>query len=430
MGQEIANNPDASLPEQMGSWGDLKAAYRLLNEEDVTHKALSQGHWLQTRQQAAMTEARVVLFVQDTTELDYTRQVKTKNLGHIGDGKGRGLMLHSCLAVVPQPGNPEIIGLAAQEVWRPEQIKRGSETRTQRAYRRTQSDVWAEIVEAIGVAIAARNTTNLVSVGDRGSDVFSYIRRATAINWNCLIRVCQDRVIHTVDGVKGRLLSFVRSVPAMASKSIVLRGRDGEPKRSVNLLVAWSKVLIFPPTRGPERRTQPISCWCMRVWEATDSPDALEWVLLTTVPISDTNCALLQVDWYAVRWVIEEYHKCLKTGCAVEQRQLTTAAGLERFLGFLAIVAVKLLQLRTLSRSHPKHLASSVVPLIMLKVLIARLGLLKWELTLAEFWRGLARLGGFIGRKSDGNPGWQTLWRGWSRLQDMSWGASLALEAF
>lgn len=168
----------------------------------------------------------------------------------------------------------------------------------------------------------------------------------------------------------------------------------------------------------------------MRVWEAADSPDALEWVLLTTVPISDTNCALLQVDWYAVRWVIEEYHKCLKTGCAVEQRQLTTAAGLERFLGFLAIVAVRLLQLRTLSRSHPQHLASSVVPPIMLKVLMARLGLPKWELTLAEFWRGLARLGGFIGRKSDGNPGWQTLWRGWSRLQDMSWGASLAVEAF
>jgi len=162
-----------------------------------------------------------------------------------------------------------------------------------------------------------------------------------------LLRVCQDRVSHNADGDKGRLLSFAQSIPAMAHKSIVLRGRDGQPKRSADLMVAWSQVFIFPPTRGPERREKPMSCWWIRVGKATDRADALEWILLTTVPISNANSALLQVDWYALRWVIEEYHKCLKTGCALEQRQLTTASGLERLLGFLAIVAVRLLQLRT-----------------------------------------------------------------------------------
>lgn len=133
--------------------------------------------------------------------------------------------------------------------------------------------------------------------------------------------------------------------------------------------------------------------WCIRVWEQTSSPDvdALEWILFTTVPITTETSALTQVDWYSVRWVIEEYHKCLKTGCAVEQRQLTTA-----------------------------------VPQLMLKVLVTKLRLPNTKLTYCEFWRALARLGGFIGRKSDGNPGWQTLWRGWSRLQDFCWGASVA----
>jgi hypothetical protein len=96
-----------------------------------------------------------VLFVQDTSELDYSRQSQTKDLGHIGDSHGRGLMLSSCLAVIPTPGNAEILGLAAQRVWRRTEIRKGTETRAQRATRRTEADVWAEVVEAIGVAPTA-----------------------------------------------------------------------------------------------------------------------------------------------------------------------------------------------------------------------------------------------------------------------------------
>ncbi|MGI2908426.1 IS4 family transposase [Tolypothrix sp. VBCCA 56010] len=133
-----------------------------------------------------------------------------------------------------------------------------------------------------------------------------------------------------------------------------------------------------------------------------------------------------QLDWYATRWLIEEYHKCLKTGCAVEKRQLESAYSLVTILGFFAIVAVRLLQLRTFSRSHPQIPAQQFVPKQMLKILVARLGLLSEDLTLGEFWIAIARLGSFIGRKSDGSPGWQTLWRGWNRLQDMCWGANFA----
>lgn len=135
-----------------------------------------------------------MLFVQDTSGLDYSRQSQTKDLGHIGDSHGRGLMLSSCLAVIPTPGNAEILGLAAQRVWRRTEIRKGTETRAERATRRTEADVWAEVVEAIGVAPTA--TQQLwVSVGDRGSDVFSDLRRSQAMNWHCLFRACQERVI-------------------------------------------------------------------------------------------------------------------------------------------------------------------------------------------------------------------------------------------
>jgi len=107
------------------------------------------------------------------------------------------------------------------------------------------------------------------------------------------------------------------------------------------------------------------------------------------------------------------------------QRQLETASGLLALLGFLAIVAVRLLQLRTLSRQLPASPASAIVPSLQLKVLVARLGLPHPELTLRQFWHAVARLGGFLGRRADGDPGLQTLWRGWTKLQALCWGASI-----
>jgi Transposase DNA-binding/Transposase DDE domain len=430
IGADMACQPEGSLPEQMGSWSNLKAAYRLLAQADVTHTALSQPHWRATQIEAKLCDSSVVLFVQDLSQLDYTSHINTANLGHIGDGGGRGLMVHSCLAIVPTAGNPEILGLAAQQVWTRSDVKRGQETRTERSARRTEFDVWAEVVESIGVAPDSTIAPMWVSVGDRGSDIFSYVRPSIAQNWHCLLRVCQDRVIQTIDGSFQRLKSFARSLPVMSHKKIVLRGRSGQPKRHVELQLAWQQVQIHPPRQGPERQQQPIKGWCIRCWEANASPNQLEWILFTTVPVTDVESVRLVVDWYTCRWVIEEYHKCLKTGCGLEKRQLTTADGLKRLLGFLALVAVRLLQLRHLSRNHPQRLASKIVPHEMLKVLVALFGLSDVEqLTMLEFWRAVATLGGFIGPQSDGEPGWQTLWRGWQRLQDICWGAAIAAKS-
>lgn len=366
VGAALAANPAASLPEQMLNWGELKAAYRLLAEADVSHAALSQPHWEKTQKQAVSSNAAVILFVQDTSELDYSRQKQTKGLGHIGDSKGRGLMLHSCLAVIPTPGNAEILGLAMQRVWRRREIRKGTETRTQRATRRSESDLWAEVVEAIGTAPTPEPSQRWVSIGDRGSDVFSYLRRSRSMNWHCLFRVCQDRVILEADGSTGRLMQRARATRAMAQTTLMLRGRDGRPGQTVALQVAWFPVQIVPPVRGTQRHEPPQSGWCIRVWEAADHPQALEWVLFSTVAVTDAADALIQVEWYAMRWTIEEYHKCLKTGCAMEQRQLTTADGLERLLGFLAIVSLRLLQLRTLARTDPTLPIEQAVPVVML----------------------------------------------------------------
>ena len=131
-------------------------------------------------------------------------------------------------------------------------------------------------------------------------------------------------------------------------------------------------VTIHPPKAGPERKSSPVQAWCIRCWEAV--PNGLEWILLTTVDPA-LYSPQVQVEWYANRWLIEEYHKCLETGCRVEQRQLETADGLMNLFGFLAIVSVRLLQLRTLSRLEPDIPAEQVIPPLLLKIVRARLGL-------------------------------------------------------
>jgi hypothetical protein len=415
LGAALAACPEAHLPQQTGSWHELKAAYRLLNQPDVTHTALSEPHWQATRQQAQ--QSHTVLFVQDTSELDFTAHRQTTGLGWIGNTGGRGFLLHSCLAVRPT-AVPEILGLAAQQVWTRHEVKKGTETRATRAKRRKESDVWAEIVEMIGPAAPDQYW---VSVSDRASDIFSFVRRARAQSWHGLWRVGQNRLVLTGSGRVVKLLGWVRRLPAQTETVLELRGRAEQPPRMVRLQVAWSAVDLCPPRNGPERRQAPVSGWCVRCWEAGRRKNALEWILFTTVPVTDAATALERMEWYRLRWVVEEYHKALKTGCALEQRQLQSAQGLRALLGLLAIVAVRLLQLRTLARTAPDTPASQVVEPELLETVIRLRGGSANQMTADQFWRAVAGLGGFLGRKGDGNPGWQTLWRGWQRLQDLCW---------
>ncbi|MFH1052842.1 MAG: IS4 family transposase [Candidatus Woesearchaeota archaeon] len=127
---------------------------------------------------------------------------------------------------------------------------------------------------------------------------------------------------------------------------------------------------------------------------------------------------------HAMRWIIEEYHKCLKTGCRFEQRQLKNNRRIERLMGFLAVVALRLLQLRE-QMKNGQYIARSYVPDLALEVLAKKISLDPESITLRQFWIEVAKIGGFLARKSDGDPGWITIWRGWNDLQKMCEGASI-----
>jgi hypothetical protein len=431
----MLSRSSASIPKQMHGLSDVKGAYRLFGMEKVTHEAVSRPHWDSTRNLARLPDQGLVLFVQDQTELNYGPRPDSYGLGFTSDTRGRGIELQTSLCVVPDPtglGRPEVLGIALQTPWlRTHAPRKKTETSKERSSRRTEYDTWEESVVAIGPAPSPETGTTWVSVGDRASDVFSHLFRATELGWRCLIRSRHDRKLKG-SNEPGRLHEMARSLEPMGSTSISLRSRPAQKKtalrapkatkkaRTVHLNVAYFSDRIEGLSQGKKRSSLDLSC--IRVWEDPlnlPAPDRIEWLLLTTLPVNSLEDALHAVQLYRQRWLIEEYHKCLKTGCKMENRNLNHASKLLALLGVLSIVAVFLLQLKT---PNPR-----MKPPDELIQLVRRITKAKEDLGRpSALLRRIAMLGGFLGRKSDGEPGWQTIWDGWTRLQDILWGIELA----
>ncbi len=414
----LMRNPSASLPHQLRAPKDLKAAYRLLAEPDVTHAKLLAPHVQHTRGVAG--GADVVLLVQDTTTLNYTHHSTTTGLGPIAPATGQGFFLHTALAVIPQPR--QVLGIAYQEPF-VRQPAPPHETRTQRRQRPRESQVWRRAATGIGPPPPG---ATWVHVGDAASDIFELLAACQRQRADFLIRAAQDRRVQLPDGTCDHLFSLARALPAQATRPLALPARPARPARTALLSIAWRPLCLLAPRKGP--RQPPVQGWVIRVWEATPPAgvEALEWVLLTSVPTTTLAAAWERADWYTCRWLDEDYHQCLKTGCQIEQRPLQTQAGLARLLGLLAPVAVQLLQLRELARLDPECPAQEVVPREVVQVVAALRAVPVATLTVGACWQEVARQGGYLGRKGDGPPGWKTLWRGWLYIQTLLEGVHLA----
>jgi hypothetical protein len=437
---KMISNPRASLPEQMRQRKHLVAAYRLLSETEVTHDALMYPHYRLTL--SAALHQPVVLLVQDTTELDYSRYAhyhtdpSISGLGPIGNGTGRGMFVQTVLAVVPSPR--QVLGIAHQEpfVRHPLSEEQKHQRSYQRQNRARESQVWARAVKAIGYGPAPISPSRLwVHVGDRGADLYEFLAAARQYECHFLVRAVQDRCIADAQGQRQHLMNFARTLPCVDEREIELSGAHGQPSRRVKLAlgVSTEPVRVLPPVhpRQANHDKAPLEGWVVRVWEQ-DPPahvkEGVEWVLLSSVPTPDLSEGWERVEWYKCRWLVEDFHQCLKSGCGIEQRQLRTGQGLKRLLGLCTPIAVRLLQLREIARMEPDRLAVEELPVELVEVVGALAEMEPEEierLTVGRFWKEVARLGGHQGRRRDGPPGWKTLWRGWTYVQTVMQGVRL-----
>jgi Transposase DNA-binding/Transposase Tn5 dimerisation domain/Transposase DDE domain len=423
----LLRRPQASLPEQLRSPAALKASYRLLGEEEVTCQRLLAPHCHQTRQAAGAHP--VVLLVQDTTEVDYTHHPKTTGLGPIGDGRGRGYLLQSVLAVLPD--THQVLGLAHLEPFLRQPAPRQSSA--QRKGRDRESLVWVRAVMAVG---SPPPGGRWVHVGDRYSDFFEFFAACRSQQADFLVRAAQNRCVQDEAGEGDYLLSLARRLPAQAQRTLKVRAKAKQPKREAKLQLAYTRATLLAP-QHPDRRPEfpplpaSLPVWVVRVWEV-DAPaevtEPLEWVLVTSVVTETVATAWERAEWYGLRWLCEDYHQCLKSGCSIEKRLLRDGEALMRLLGLVAPVAVSLLQLRQWARHDPRRLACSALPPELVAVVAALAGLSPEQLTVTQFFRAVAQQGGYLGRKSDGPPGWKTLWRGWLYVQAVLEGIHLAAK--
>ena len=443
MASAIAHDPAASLPAQMQGPAALQAAYRFLQTPDVTYEHLIQPHLEQTR--AAAREQQQVLLIQDTTEVDYQPHATTTGLGPIGNGTHQGYLLQSVLAVVPD--SLQVLGLAHQEPFLRQPAPKG-ETKRERQLRERESQVWERSVQAIGEPPAG---VQWIHVGDRYSDMFPFLSLCRQVHCDFVVRAGQDRRVdlrvEQADAAvparshhRGRaqqkgeqtplLFEVVGGWSAQGERDLKLEATKQSPTRVAHVAISWGAVRLLPPEGPAAAELRPLVVWVVRVWEPQppEGVQGLEWVLLTSVPTDTLEQAWERVDWYRARWIVEDYHQGLKTGCRVEQRQLQSYEGLRRLLGLLAPAAVRLLQLRAAARQSPEQLASQVLPTDLVQVVAALAQVPAAQLSTQRCWYTIARYGGYLGRKGDGPPGWKTLWKGWFYIQALLDGVHLAAQ--
>lgn len=439
LANRMVHRPGGSLPEKINSPKDLKAMYRLFAASDVTHQAILESHQEHLFTDVLPVRSGYTLAIHDTTELEYTKRESLTDLGKIGNGYRRGFLAHNTLLVCPRSG--ATLGLANQVLHRRVNAPK-NETQAQRKKRSTrESLLWLKGVRPLPAE------GNIVDVCDRGADTSEFIGHAARSGRTFLIRSSQNRNCYAkhdelAQATVLKLHDYARQQSAAGSwelnvtckKEFKSKKRNGKKRKVVRAKRTASMSVSFVPVqiRTEKSKKAAATClWVVRVWEA-DPPNGqepLEWFLLTNHPVKTFEDAYEVVGWYEKRWVIEEYHKCMKTGMNIESFQFTSTARLEPAIALTSIAAVTLLNLRDDSRNETtKDLpATDYIDTEYVQVLsMWRHGKPRLDWTVSEFILALARISGHQNRKSDHPPGWQKLWKGWHELHAMLAGARIA----
>lgn len=413
--------PRAQVPEACGSRAKTKAAYRFFDHPDTTLDTLLAAHHEATARRCRSES--VVLAVQDSTSLNYTAHPATENLGPLNtraDGS-IGLWMHDTLAVTPA-GVP--LGLVDVQCWARDGTAHGkAASRHQRGIEDKESNKWLRSYAAANALQKQCPTTQVVSVGDREADLYAFLAAAVAEPDQARILIRAERTRRMTEE-HGSLWDFMATQPVAGLQALPVPRRGATRARVAQMTVRYAQVDIKAPRRTSA--ATPVRLWA--VFSREETPPAgstpLEWMLLTTVPVDSFDAARERLAWYATRWQIEVYHRTLKSGCRIEERQLGNADRIEACLAIDLVVAWRVFYATKLGRDTPdvpctvyfeddqwrallaKHTRNPVPP--------------KTPPTLRDAIRMVAALGGFLGRKGDGEPGTQTLWIGLQRLDDLT----------
>jgi len=408
----ISTQPGASIPKQNKSWYDTKATYQFFKNENVSIDELKKTMMMYGAKK--VTDEMMVLIAHDISNISY-HDLQAEGLGYLDNKEGRGILCYSSIAATTE-GLP--LSLLYQHTWtRPLEELGKSNKRKQLAFEDKESYRWyegmKEVNELLGKGI------HKIHIADREADVYELFFHAHICNTDLLIRARHNRSLSN----GSPLWDSISAEPAAATVNLDIPDKTGKKKLQVEAEVRYHEVEILRP-RNNKDSYESVTLTAIEIKEKNSEKrndgDIIHWKLLTTLEIKSVSDALQCVEWYTYRWLIERFHYVLKSGTKIEELQLKDAESLQKAIAVYSMAAFRVMQLVYESRHHPKISCEVVLTRaqwITLHMLIrgnSKIPTQPPSLQQAVMWIG--RLGGHLGRKSDGPPGLKTVWQGYQQL--------------
>jgi hypothetical protein len=435
---QIGSAMGQSIPLVCQDWANTKAAYRFFSNDRVSEADILAGHFESTRDRMVATDGPV-LVLHDTTEFTYQREKSeaigiTKSINSGRDKAGRlrshtvcGILMHSSLAVTTE-GLP--LGLAAIKFWTRKKFKGAAALKkkinpTRVPIEKKESIRWLENVQQSTELLG--DPERCVHIGDRESDIYELFCAAREAGTHFLIRTCVDRLAGNGDHT---IADEMEEVAVKGLHRIDVRDSNGDPDEAV-LEVRYRKIRVLPPI-GKQKRYPALTLTVIHANER-DTPKnrkKIDWKLITDLPVGSRADAIEKLNWYALRWKIEVFHKILKSGCKAEESKLRTAQRLTNLVSVFCILSWRVFWMTMLNRSAPDALPTLALTATEIAVLDHVLSdkPQAQRKTLSHYLTKIARLGGYLARANDPPPGNTVMWRGLSRLTDIALGAVVGAE--
>lgn len=420
----LAASPELSIPGACLGWSETKAVYRFVENDRIDPAAVLAPHHDASLERMRLCEDTVLLCLQDTSFCQYHSQAATADLGPHSHDYERGFFLHPLLATTTS-GMP--LGTLRAETWVRKYQAQGQEPASTETPSDSESARWIRMLEETDRIAAQLPEKTLVNVADRECDFFAFLAHPRE-HCDFLVRSKVNRQTET--GV--RLHERLRKGRVRGRVTMSIPKHGNRPARQVEASLRFARVQVQPPATLAKRQS-PLDMTVVHLRERGQCDDEpMEWFLLTSVPCTTAAQAIQMTEWYAARWGIEVFFRTLKTGCGIEELQMDTRVRIERTVMLYMIIAWRVLFLVMAGRDAP-HLSSA-----------AFFDEQEWHAAyiiehqrlpptqpppLKDTLWAIAKLGGFLARKCDGEPGAKSIWIGLQRIHDMSQGIMAMKEA-
>lgn len=443
---QLAQAPGQSLALVCEDWANTKAAYRFLSNEHVSEAQILAGHFAATQRRLAAATAqsgRAVLVLHDTTEFSFRRDspdrigvVNLTNSGRDAEGRWRhhtvcGILMHSSLAVTTE-GLP--LGLGAVKFWTRSKFKgcnalKRSINPTRVPIEQKESICWLDNVRQSSALFA--DPERCVHIGDRGSDIYELFCEACDAGSHFIFRTCADRLAG--DGTE-TVAAYMQRARVRGLHRVEVRNGSGGC-REATLELKYCCVPLLPP-RAKQSRYPALKLTVLQAAErnAPAGVEPIDWKLITDLPVRSRTEAVEKLEWYAMRWKIETFHKILKSGCRAEESRLRTAQRLTNLIATFCVLSWRIFWLTMMHRAAPAAPATLALTEREVELLdrlrpIPAAALNPQHRSVSTCLTQLARLGGYLARASDPPPGNMVVWRGIARLTDIELGFQLHAQA-